>query len=82
MRYLRFTINNYRAIVGPLTIDVSKPKLMPIVGVNESGKTTVLHALFAFDHFNDEMNDDGRHLRDTANLYRTCLLYTSPSPRD
>lgn len=71
MRYLRFTINNYRAIVGPLTIDVSKPKLMPIVGVNESGKTTVLHALFAFDHFNDELNEDGRHLRDTANLYRT-----------
>jgi hypothetical protein len=64
-------ISNYRAIIGPLTIDVSKPKLTPIIGVNESGKTTVLHALFAFDHYNDDLNDDGRHLEDTANLYRT-----------
>lgn len=71
MRYLRFVISNYRAIVGPLTIDVSKPKLTPIIGVNESGKTTVLHAIFAFDHYNDDLNDDGRHLEDTANLYRT-----------
>lgn len=71
MRYLRFVISNYRAIIGPLTIDVSKPKLTPIIGVNESGKTTVLHALFAFDHYNDDLNDDGRHLEDTANLYRT-----------
>lgn len=71
MRYLKFVVSNYRAIVGPLEIDVSKPRLLPIIGINESGKTTVLHALFAFDHYNDDLNDDGRQLRDTANLYRT-----------
>jgi predicted ATPase len=71
MRYKKFTIRNYRAINGPLEINVEKPSLMPIVGINESGKTTVLHALFAFDCWNDNLNDQGRHLKDIANLYRT-----------
>ncbi len=75
MKYIDFTIKNYRAIVGPLVIDVSKPYLTPIVGVNESGKTTILQAIFAFDCLNDELNDDGHQLRDTSNLYRT----TSPA---
>lgn len=48
---------------------------MPIIGVNECGKTTILHAIFAFDYCNDELNDAGRHLRDTDNLY-----VTSPKP--
>jgi predicted ATPase len=69
MRYKRFVINNYRAISGPLVIDVDK-SLTPIIGVNESGKTTILHAIFAFDHHNDRLNG-GRHRKDTSNLYRT-----------
>lgn len=71
MRYLSFTIRNYRAITGPLTVELEKRSLIPIIGVNESGKTTILHAIFAFDADNDDLNDDGRHLRDTSNLYRT-----------
>lgn len=71
MQYEQFVISHYRAIEGPLTIDVSKPALTPIVGVNESGKTTVLHAIFAFDYLNDASNEGGRHLRDTSNLYTT-----------
>lgn len=43
---------------------------MPIIGVNECGKTTILQAIFAFDHTNDDLID-GRHLQDTANLYTT-----------
>jgi predicted ATP-dependent endonuclease of OLD family len=43
---------------------------MPIIGVNECGKTTILHALFAFDFYNDKFND-GRHLKDVSNLYKT-----------
>ncbi|HXI11555.1 MAG TPA: hypothetical protein VNM92_02780 [Thermoanaerobaculia bacterium] len=77
MRYRRFTIRNYRAITGPLIVDVGKDHLLPVIGVNESGKTTILHAIFAFDWLNDNLNDDGRHLRDTANLYTT----SSPPPR-
>lgn len=75
MRYLRFIIENYRAITGPLEISLAKSCLMPIIGVNESGKTTVLHAIFSFDYYNDDLNDSGRHLKDIANLYRT----SSPS---
>src|ERR1700739_4548964 len=70
MRYKRFVINNYRAITGPLEINVDKGSLMPIIGVNESGKTTILQAIFAFDNFNDRLNGR-RHLKDISNLYRT-----------
>ena len=70
MKYKKFTIHNYRAITGPLEIAVERRTLTPIVGVNESGKTTILHAVFAFDFYNDQFNDGGRHLKDTSNLYR------------
>jgi len=68
VKYRKFTIQNYRAITDPLDIDVERNSLIPVIGVNESGKTTILHALFAFDHSNDLQNE-GRHLEDTINLY-------------
>ena len=68
MRYLEFKIENYRAITGPLTLDINKNPLIPIIGINECGKTTILHAIFAFDWLNDDLNR-GRHLRDVSNLY-------------
>ncbi len=71
LRYSQFVIRNYRAIRGPIEIKVEGGSLTPIVGVNESGKTTILHAICAFDYYNDKLNDGGRHLKDTANLYRT-----------
>jgi predicted ATPase len=71
MRYKKFVIKNYRAATGPLEIPVDKGSLMPIIGINESGKTTILQAIFAFDHFNDDSNDRGRHLDDVSNLYRS-----------
>jgi hypothetical protein len=70
VRYLSFSVANYRGIVGPLTIEVARRPLTPIVGVNESGKTTVLQAIFAFDFYNDKAGD-GRHLKDVVNLYKT-----------
>ncbi len=87
MRYKRFVINNYRAIIGPLEIRIDKRCLVPIIGVNESGKTTILHAIFGFDFFNDELNDGGRHLKDVSNLYSSgspsatvdAEIETSPS---
>jgi len=68
MRYQKFVIENYRAIRGPLTINVDKDRLIPIIGVNESGKTTILHAIFAFDQVNDTTYG-GQHLKDIENLY-------------
>src|ERR1043166_4913719 len=70
MEYKRFWIKNYRAITGPLEINVERSPLIPIIGVNECGKTTILSGIFAFDSYSDGLND-GRHLRDTHNLYRT-----------
>jgi len=43
---------------------------MPIIGINECGKTTVLNAIFAFDEVNDSWNK-GAHLNGIHNLYTT-----------
>lgn len=70
MKYLSFTISHYRAIEKSLSIDVSKSKLVPLVGINECGKTTILQAIYAFDQANDR-EYEGKHLRDIKNLYQT-----------
>lgn len=71
MRYSKFRIEHYRAITGAMEINLDKNSLIPIIGVNESGKTTILHAIFAFDFHNDHLNDNGRQLQDIHNLYET-----------
>lgn len=68
MRYMKFIIENYRAITGPLVLDIHKHSLTPIIGINECGKTTILHAIFAFDWMNDKLNQS-RHHKDILNLY-------------
>lgn len=70
MRYKKITIKNYRAITNEIEINIEKNSLTPIIGINESGKTTILQAIFAFDKFNDSLNN-GNHLKDTNNLYDT-----------
>lgn len=70
MKYNSFTIQNYRAIKEPLIVDINKQTLVPIIGVNECGKTTILQAIFSFDHFNDDLNK-GDQLKNTLNLYKT-----------
>ncbi len=70
MKYTGFEIRNYRAIEGPLFIDLSKNSLVPIVGINECGKTTILQAIYCFDYLNDA-EYSGKHLKDTKNLYKT-----------
>lgn len=67
MQYNKFVIKNYRAIKGPLEVDL-KNKIIPLVGINECGKTTILQAIFAFDYANDELNN-GTHIHDISNLY-------------
>ena len=75
MKYTQFVINSYRGIDGPIEISVDKAKLVPIIGVNESGKTTILKAIFSFDRFNDDANSTIKHLDETLNLYKA-----SPRP--
>jgi len=75
MKYTRFVINSYRGIEGPIEIDLRKSNLVPIIGVNESGKTTILKAISSFDQYNDEANASIKHLDETLNLYKA-----SPRP--
>lgn len=70
MPYKSFTIENYRAIDSPIQINLREQSLIPLIGVNECGKTTILQAIFAFDFVNDK-DYGGRHLENTINLYHT-----------
>lgn len=70
MKYSNFIIRNYRAIKGPLNVNVKDRRLIPIVGINECGKTTILQAIYCFDYTNDK-EYKGRHLDNIKNLYET-----------
>ena len=69
MKYNKFTIRNYRAIEDPMEINIKKNKLVPLIGTSESGKTTILQAIFAFDYANDKEQEN---FMNTDNL-RTFL---------
>ncbi len=60
MRYVKFTIHKYKAIHG-VEIGLSRNLMIPIIGVNESGKTSILQAIFAFSQNNDNFGG-GNHL--------------------
>lgn len=70
MRYKSFHITNYRAISEELIVSLDKNSLIPIIGINECGKTTILLGIFSFDLNNDIFNEAVRHLEDTVNLYK------------
>ena len=69
MKYTKFTLKDYKAIAGELEIDIKK-SLLPIICINESGKTSILWGIFAFDEANDALNE-GRHMKNVGNLYKT-----------
>jgi len=70
MKYKKFIIQGYRGISDITEINISKESLIPIIGKNESGKTTCLEAILAFDYTNDE-EYGGKHLSNVINLYST-----------
>lgn len=67
MKFTQFTINNYRAI-NEINIDLSY-SINPLIGVNESGKTSILQAILAFDKEQDRLTE-GYHL-ECSNRYET-----------
>lgn len=69
MRYKQFKIIKYKSISKPIVVDIKRNKLLPIIGENECGKTTILKAIFAFDYFNDKMIN-GEHLTNVKNQYQ------------
>jgi hypothetical protein len=60
MRFKKFVIRNYRA-VSYAEVPVGHA-LIPLIGVNESGKTSILQAILAFDRVSDAVNGR-RHLQ-------------------
>jgi predicted ATP-dependent endonuclease of OLD family len=77
VRYKSFEIIRYRAINKKLSIEFNdKNEIIPIIGINECGKTTILKSIMAFDYYNDEQND-GEHISQVDNLYMPRPEYTS-----
>lgn len=65
MRYRSFTLKNFKG-VGELTLDLANP-VTTLIGLNESGKTTILEGIFCFSYGRDDLdglNPDLRSLRD------------------
>ena len=67
MNIKSFVIKNYRAI-KEIEISLKHP-IIPIIGINESGKTSILQAILAFDFRRDKYNS-GEHLN-YQNIYST-----------
>lgn len=67
MKITKYRIRNYKAIVDTeIKLNYS---INPIIGVNESGKTSILQAILAFDKNRDRVNS-GSHL-EFQNKYQT-----------
>jgi predicted ATP-dependent endonuclease of OLD family len=65
---MSFEIVKYRAIER-MRINLDS-KLIPLVGINECGKTTILQAIYSFDYLNDS-EYEGKHISSIRNLYET-----------
>lgn len=59
MKYKKFLLKNYKAIEN-VEVNLSR-NVIPLIGVNESGKTSILHGILAFDKDKDHVID-GEHL--------------------
>lgn len=70
MKYRKFKIKGYKGISDLTELSLVNESLIPIIGKNESGKTTFLEAINSFDFSNDKDNN-GRHLANVENLYQT-----------
>ena len=69
MKYTKFTIKKYRGIINPLVLNIKENSPIALVGLNESGKSTIIDAIFAFDYLNDEFNSKYNQLNKVQNLY-------------
>lgn len=66
-KYKSFSVAKYRGIKScDLVI---RDRLTPIIGLNESGKTSLLHSIASFDENNDILDASLRHLENSADLY-------------
>lgn len=73
MKYKEIKIENYKAIKN-VTLKL-KQSAIPIIGINESGKTSILHGIFCLDSTNDS-RINRIHLRALTKYHKRK---TSPS---
>lgn len=66
MKYTGFHIVNYKAI-DEIDVPVSR-NTIPLIGINESGKTSILQAILAFDSGKDHLLE-GAHIA-VKNIYK------------
>ena len=59
MKYTKFSISNYKAVKTAI-IDLSLDGLVLLLGINESGKTSILRAIESFDYTNDPEDESAR----------------------
>ena len=69
-KYLKFIIEKYKAIDQPLEVNVTNNGVYPILGINESGKTSILQGILAFVYYGDEEDSKYKHLTKVGNLYK------------
>src|SRR4051812_24107401 len=73
MKIVKYRVKNYKAILDTeIKLNYS---INPVIGVNESGKTSILHAILAFDKNRDRVNS-GYHL-EFQNKYQTNVTKDS-----
>jgi predicted ATP-dependent endonuclease of OLD family len=56
MRFRRFRIKNYRSLIDTGWVNLATDNITGIIGQNESGKTSILEALYSF--YTGKINDD------------------------
>ncbi len=66
MQYVSFHVEHYKAI-ELIDVPISR-NVIPLIGINESGKTSILHAILAFDKTKDHLLD-GSHI-EPKNKYK------------
>ena len=76
MKYKSIRIENYKAI-KELEIDFRERTLIPFIGLNETGKSSILEAIFAFNSSNDNINNS-KHISKEYVLNKYEVIATEP----
>lgn len=78
MRFIKFTIKNYKGIENcTINVDTAKPRVFPLVGLNESGKTTLLEAI----NLSVSKDEDVENIAETAGYQKDKISFIPKSKK-